>query len=614
MTEQASTSITPQNAPEKGVPGESSASSATPQRSGWSAVERRLVVLLVLSAFIVHVRVLGATFTGDDFRHFFESEALPFGRFLLRSNGDQFMAVHNVLFVLFHETVRLHATPYYALELVTHLVNVVLFFRLLRRLDCSFELAGVLAFLWGTAPIHQGTMRWFSVYQALLATSTTLIALLQLARAIQERRTMKPVELLTTSVALLAGAATVGGGTAVALLFPAVAWLTLPSSAAPARTAAILAPVALVGFIVPRLLTGTAAPMPSMILPMLATLVAYGTGALVAGPVVTVTQSGVGLLGKLPFEVPIAVGAVIAFILLVAVAVAFARGDSKERRFIVGMFLLAGAQYGAVAVARSYWALTHSVSWMATRDRYHYSQSLLLSLGVAMALRRLVPASKGSKTWPRAALVVAATLVPLDAMTALHGDAQGEDSSRAFMASLSTAIRAAARRSPVGAAVYLGNVDFSPVSIDVGMGMPRWQFPGIGGYWAIDHGTTPFEGRRIRFVEPSVQAVADLRANVEPDVAALFVTPEEAEHARARVQSLPEMEAMRQAWWNAQDPELREAVAESMRQDSTAAGQFRRALEQDPKAMEDFKRALQNDPAAMEALRREMARQAHPHE
>jgi len=573
-------------------------------------VERRILLALVLAALVVHARVVGATFTGDDFRHLFESEALPFGRFLLRTNGDQFMLVHNVLFVLFHETVRLHSAPYYAVELATHLVNVALFYKLLRRIGCSLELSALVTFLWGTAPVHQGTMRWFSVYQALLATTTTLGALLLLSRAIAERRPMRTAEMIGAALALWLGAATVGGATAVALLFPAVAWLTLPDSARRSRTAAVFVPIGLVGFVVPRLLAENVPPLPAQVPRLLAALVSYGVGAIVAGPALTVTETGVGVFGRVPLEVPIAAGALAGLALLALVAVFFLRGDGRERRFVVGMFLFAGAQYGAVAVARSWWAAFRPVAWLATRDRYHYSQGLLLSLGVAAALRhaRLPPYEWGAVR--RFVVPALAAVVALDAITAAHADAVGEASSRDFTASVSASIRTAAHALPARADLYLYNEDFRPVSNDLAMGMPRWQFPGIGAYWFIDYGTMPFEGHRIRFVERSPGTVADLRANVLPDAAALFVTADEAGRTGVPVRSLPDMEAISKRWWDAQDPELRAKVAEAMRSDESAAGQFRRALERDPKAMEDFRRALQRDPAAMEALRREMAKQA----
>ena len=570
----------------------------------------RVLPVLVIAALIVHARVVGATFTGDDFRHLFESEALPFGRFLLRTNAGHFMAVHNVLFVLLHHAVHLYAVPYYALELVTHLVNVALFYKLLRRIGCSLELSTVVAFLWGIAPVHQGTMRWFSVYQAVLTTTTTLVAMLELARAIENRRPMRTKEIVVATLALWTGAATVGGGTVIALLFPIAAWLTLPKAAAPARTAAIFAPVALIGFVVPRLVADTTPALVPAIAPLLGALLAYGAGALAAGPALTVTESGVGLLGKMSLEVPIAVGAVIGLALAAVVIVGFVRGNAEQRLFIVGMFVFAGAQYGAVAVARSWFAYTHPIAWLATRDRYHYSQGLLMMLGIAASVRYLpFPTFTRSRTL-RWLMPAGAALVVLDAATAHFGDANGEGASRNFMASLSVAIRNAARRLPQGADLYLFNEDFNPVAIDVAMGMQRWQFPGIGGYWAIDYGPAPFEGHRVRFVERNQTAVADIRANVEPDMAALFVTPEEATRARVTVRELPELQAIRDTWWNAQDPELRAQVAAAMRQDDSAAGQLRRAIQQDPQAMEAFRRALERDPAAMEALRREMAKQA----
>lgn len=573
-----------------------------------SPAEGRIMAALVLAALVVHARVVGAAFTGDDFLHFFESEALPFRQFLLRPNGDQFMLVHNVLFVLLHETIRLRSAPYYVLELATHLVNVALFYKLLRRIDCSIELSALVTFLWGTAPVHQGTMRWFSVYQAVLATATTLAALLLLARAVAERRPMRTKEIVTTALVLWVGAATVGGATAVALLFPAVAWLTLPDEAARARTAAIFVPIGLVGFVVPRLLAGNAPIVPANVPGLLAALVSYGTGAIVAGPMLTVTDEGIGFLGHRSLEVPIAAGAMAGVALLALVVIAFVRGDARERRFIVGMFLLAGAQYGAVAVARSWFAEMHPVTWLATRDRYHYCQGLLLCLGVAAALRRTPLPKPGPTIIRRIVLPAAAGLVLLDALTAEHANADGENASREYAASLSASIRGAARGLPKNADLYLYNDDFKPVW---NVGMQSWQFPGIGAYWFIQNGPAPFEGHQIRFVERNTRTVADLRAHVLPEAAAMFLTPGEADTAHVAVRELPDLARIAERWWNAQDPGLRAQLAEAMRNDDTPSGRLRHAIQQDPKAMEEFRRALEKDPAAMEALRREMARQAH---
>jgi hypothetical protein len=336
--------------------------SAGPQRT---PLEYAVLGMVLLAGLMVHGRVLGAGFLHDDYLHLYGAVALPTTEFLTRTTGGHFMAVHKLVFLGLHRLAGIEPAPYFAVVLLTHLINVGLLFRLCRRLGAGLALAGLAAFLWGTTPVHHGTLRWFSAYGTVVSTLLTLVALLQLASAAREQRAMRWREVAVASLALLVGAATVSSGLVVALVFPVGAALALPRISTARRTVLLaVSSVTALALGLTRFTDVLAS------LRLFGALLAQGVGSVMVGPFAAVTDAGSALVATVPEPGAIGVGATAGLLLLGPLLAAARRADAAERRLILGLSLLGLALYAAVALGRV-WATAKGVAWVATRDRYH---------------------------------------------------------------------------------------------------------------------------------------------------------------------------------------------------------------------------------------------------
>jgi hypothetical protein len=199
-------------------------------------LERFTLALSLAAAALVQFPALRSDFSGDDYLHLFAADTLPLLDYLLRPNGGHFMALHKLVFLALHRAFGTWPLPFFALSLATHLLNTALLFRLCRALGAGAAFAGAGALAWGATPLHVVTLGWFSVYGTVASLCTTLIALLPLAHAASEARPLRSHEEWRCAVALVLGAACVGAGVVVALVFPLIAALALPPAARPLKS------------------------------------------------------------------------------------------------------------------------------------------------------------------------------------------------------------------------------------------------------------------------------------------------------------------------------------------------------------------------------------------
>ncbi len=521
--------------------------------AGRAARERGALALVLLCTALVHARALGAVFGTDDFLHLYDVRALPLADALVKRNGGHFMALHKLLFLALHALAGLNPLPWSALALGTHLANAALLFGLCRRLGARVALAGLAALLYGASPVHQETLRWFSAYGALLGTSFALLALRALAPAAREGRSLRAGELARAALALALAAATVGSGAVVALAFPLVAWLALPR--APGRVAA-LASFAAVAALAAGLARGAAdGTVPVDLgdaLRLFLALASYAAGAAFGGPALAVADGSLALFPGLEAAHAVAAGAALAALALPGFARALRGAGAPQRGFAAGALLLAAALFAAVAWSRSFLAAGSGLAGIATQSRYHTLPCALLLVGAASAL---APHAAGLRL-PRASAAAAAlallVFVAASLRAAQGAAVPGAQGAPEFSAEVGAAIRKLALEQPAGATLHLRNTAFLPVALNHALGIPRSEFPNLGAYWLIAHGTQPFAGRRLRFVEPDPRTLAGLRARVRPEVAALFVSTEELRRAGARAVALPGLAEISARWRRAQ--------------------------------------------------------------
>src|SRR5207237_9264428 len=96
---------------------------------------------------------------------------------------------------------------WFAVVLVTHLLNVTLLYAALHRLTGSWRLASFGAALWGTAPMQEGALGWYAVYGHVLAGTCVLLVLVRLAARWRDERPLPGSEVAGWCVALVVASA-----------------------------------------------------------------------------------------------------------------------------------------------------------------------------------------------------------------------------------------------------------------------------------------------------------------------------------------------------------------------------------------------------------------------
>ena len=189
----------------------------------------RLLSLLVplLAAFWTWRPLLGAFFYADDYIHLFDLVTLTASGFLTQIWAGHLYLVRNAVFLGMFEAFGPDPRPFFWSALLTHLVNVLLLHRVIRRLGGDALLAGVGATLWGTCPTLEGALGWYSVYGQVLLTTLVLIVL-GACRPVAARETLAVREAVVWGALLAVGGACFGTGLGIAAAFPLAVMIALP--------------------------------------------------------------------------------------------------------------------------------------------------------------------------------------------------------------------------------------------------------------------------------------------------------------------------------------------------------------------------------------------------
>lgn len=477
-----------------------------------------LSALSVALAFLVYRPILGCFFRGDDFFHLFDIVNRGPLDFVAKPGAGHLTLSSNSVFLLLYEVFGARPGPYFVVVLLTHLLNVWLLFRLLRGLTASPRLACFGAVLWGTTPLHEGTLDWYSVYGQVLATTAMLAIVLLLA---DRRRRGLPLAGWSLGAAcglLFIAATSFGTGVGFALVFPVAALLLVPQTLSRRGSAlAVLAIPLATGVLYVALywiyLTNFDDRSPAVVLFLVGQL--SDTGAVLAmfGNLVGAGVSGLlgGLLAPgLGIPPGGRVGLMLVAVFAVIVASSLRRAGREDRRTVLALLVLAVGCYAVIAAGRSKIDRLgpNLVGLLVTPTRYHYSGAAFLAAALCVALAALcrttrVPARIGSAllgvwlagtavAWERGAL-------PIDT----------HEAARAETENVLLQIRRAAAAVPVGGTVQLPNKVF--VSVGMTAGTPE-LFPGWAALFSIyAPADDTVDGRKIRFVARDAR---DLGANV----------------------------------------------------------------------------------------------------
>jgi hypothetical protein len=612
----------------------------------------------IAAALVVHGMTLTSDFQDEDMRHLYESHKFEAEKYLVRPYGNHFCASFRLVTWLLHAVFGMNSFAFFAAMLLTHLLHVALLYGVIRALGRSVWIAALAAGLWGSAPAFQGSLQWYAAYSHLLGTTALLWPLWELARAASTQKPPTTGAIVRMSIAMFVGAGTELTGSLTAVMFPFVAVLLLPRPSAPLRTALWLLPAAALSIFVVLNFTGKANSQIlwyfdwQAVITMFAGLVAYGVGMFVLAPFVTLSAEELTLPFHMSFAGALWMSAAVAVpILGVFVVGRLIKGDWAERRILLGLLSPALALYGAIAVGRSGLAFGHPLSWMATRDRYHYDASTALVAAIAISIAWTFP----NVTWrlPRrwSAAVGGLGLAWLGVntweakLTYLHGNGR-QEWTRDWMDLVDGSLRILVARVPKNGILYVKNDVFRPATLIYAMGAPHSVLPGIGAYWITAHGVEPIEGRTIRFVEFEHDTLRNIRAKSKREVARMFVSPTEAVRAGGNVYPIQGNVPDDVAAYIAFSPDpmvgfndhdlanrLRQTVRETLARppqswgpsESIVPGEpeeepeekvdefkedLRKAIENDPKAREEMRRAILADPKALEQVKRELQQQA----
>jgi len=202
------------------------------------AVALRVVPVALAAA--VYWPITANYFHADDFLHLYQVVNEPLAKFLVTPFGGHLYTVRNLAFTLLYHLFGPEPRWYFCAVLLTHLVNVALLQEVVLRLGAAPRAAAAGAALWGTAPVLEGSLAWFSAYGHVLVATALLGVLASAARVASGKTRASSLRLAVWYVALLAGATCYGTGIAVALAFPVVAFLLLPPGPDRRRSCAVL--------------------------------------------------------------------------------------------------------------------------------------------------------------------------------------------------------------------------------------------------------------------------------------------------------------------------------------------------------------------------------------
>src|SRR5262245_3906022 len=344
------------------------------------AVTLRVVPVALAAA--VYWPITANYFFADDFLHLYQVDNEPLAKLLVTPFGGHLYTVSNLAFTLLYRLFGPEPRWYFCAVLLTHLVNVALLQEVVLRLGAAPRAAAAGAALWGTAPVLEGSLGWFSVYGHVLVATALLGVFASVARVASGKTRASPLRLAVWYVVLLAGATCFGTGIAVALVFPVVAFLLLPPGRDRRRSCAVLVSLWVVVpllYLLSHRIWVEVYGGPSQVLPIQIALAlslrapAEMLGGLLAQGVAS-THLGFFWQGKTG---SVAVLMVTTGVYLACVVAALGWGSDVLRRQVLACAVLSLAIYGLIAVGRGNlyaWAPDPEATpfRMAATSRYHY--------------------------------------------------------------------------------------------------------------------------------------------------------------------------------------------------------------------------------------------------
>jgi hypothetical protein len=491
-----------------GVSGDRRTRPVAPAESFW------LGVAPVALAAATYAWLVAVGFQDDDLLHLYNLATLGAFRFVLLPHGGHPHAFRNLVLVAMHRLFGLHSEWFMLCVLLTHLLNVVLCYRVGVRLTRDPYVASIAAALWGVSRTSSATLGSYAVYGQVLATTALGAVLLLVTRRTDEHRNVGPGTVLACVVLSWAGAFCFGVGLGVALALPVIVALLAPDvlerrSTWPALAAAPLGAVGLYfGYraLGVHYLGANVDPLPHTV--KLARF--WEVNAALLSHIVQLgpTKLLSPLVGGLPLPFP--TGVLLILALVAAMILRERRASVPALRRMAALAVCALSIYLTIALGRGYQGAK-----AMDAPRYHYAAQFSIALLLAVGVARL--ASTVGVAWRRGAVMAVVSVLAVAVPRWPSPPSTAYTSSR--LAELRRSIETAARAVPPGQTVYVRNRPVPQAGWLVGVDSPA--FPGLAGFFCILFPENVVDGRAVRFVEVN-RAVRDAAAQ-RPRIAGLLV-------------------------------------------------------------------------------------------
>ena len=499
------------------------------------------MVLLAISLGVValaNVPILSSFFIADDFLHFYQiANWRPF-EFIFSSHGGHLYIFRNMAFYVMFELFGMHATPYFVIVLLTHLIACAILFKTLQLITGKTLPAAAGTMLWGTSPLLQATMGWYSVYGHVLTGLFFLLFFYDLVRVDQGLLPFSGRLILRWSIYIVLMATSFGHGLATAGLAPATAALVLWGRERKWQIAALLIPAVLLVAIlyaskdVMFAMAGGSGPQSGptplseatrFALPILEMSYRMGAYALYCATAIPIYCTSAAQ------RYPAAALLVSAPLIALFIYQWYRPGAFRKYYGVLALLLLGLIAVTAYGRAPFYSIFSVPIDAAAITPRYYYLILLISVLLLILMLDDLLRFSSRVAT-----IVMTIVVAGLVISTPAHYrkvkylmDEGVTASQKQIYLDTAAFIEASIQAAPVGKSVYIDNTMREPLL----MFFPSETcFPGRAAVFAITYPDNIVNGRRVFFVEQD-RRIAELNlAHGQWRISTLLVTADGVEH------------------------------------------------------------------------------------
>lgn len=495
-----------------------------------------LIFIPITLSAIIQSTIINNFFIADDFIHIYQANNGNFWEFLITPNGGQFIPFLSLFFYFFLKLFGINTQFYFIFVLFIHLINVALLYYLIFSFTKKRFPALFFSTVWGTSPINQGSLGWFTSFSYVLIVTIVLLILIDFGSIINSRKKPHPVMLIKWMILLIICSLTCGVGMAITLSFFVISWFLLYGTEYRKKITLYLAVITLTvpaTYIYLSHLYIKISGMPSVIqiipygtlhfwdltVKMIINLFSYGIFTLLTGPLLI-------FFPKLSFPLSYIVFLSV-FIFLTAI---FIHSSKSIRNNMLAYLLLLLCITFFISFGRAFacdfynWTTQDMV---ITAPRYFYILNIILLLLLCSAYDTfpfLEQLNKPLFNHTVAVLIIAFLFFPSLRGAELVNPNRGFEA-RKYYQTMITQIIQNINSNDTSESLYFYNVD---ISSKFTWRTSRADFPGLAAMYISAFPENRVSGKKIYFVEKDQELVYNLRKMKKLRISNLLVTEHEA--------------------------------------------------------------------------------------